>query len=80
MTLREPVVWVHRTGKAGVIPAFNVEGGLEKEARINKEKMEKVCLVFFISSDPSPTHDLIAFEFQSPSQTSAESGCPYPSY
>ena len=37
-----PVVWVHRTEKAGVIPAFNIEGQLEREARQNKEVNEKV--------------------------------------
>lgn len=36
------VVRVHRTGKAGVVPAFNIEGQFEKEARHNKEANEKV--------------------------------------
>jgi hypothetical protein len=39
------LVWVHRTEKAGVIPAFNIEGQLEREARQNKEVNEKVGLV-----------------------------------
>ena len=48
-----PVVWVHSTGKAGVVTAFNIEGGLEKEARLNKEENEKVRRVsssFFLRS------------------------------
>jgi len=35
------LIRVHRTGRAGVIPAFNIEGGLEREARRNKERNEK---------------------------------------
>ena len=42
MLNQTPVVWVHRTEKAGVIPAFNIEGQLEREARQNKEVNEKV--------------------------------------
>ena len=42
--LNEPVVKVHRTGKAGVVPAFNIEGQFEREARYNKEANEKACL------------------------------------
>jgi len=41
---RGPVVRVHRTGKAGVVPAFNIEGHFEREARHNKEANEKVCM------------------------------------
>jgi hypothetical protein len=44
MTLmKELVVWVDSTATAGVVTAFNIEGGLEKEARLNKEENEKVC-------------------------------------
>ena len=42
MTLNEPVVRVHRTSRAGVVPAFNIEGQFEREARHNKEANEKV--------------------------------------
>lgn len=34
---------MHRTEKAGVIPVFNIEGQLEREARQNKEANEEVC-------------------------------------
>jgi len=35
------LVRVHRTAKAGVVPAFNIEGQFEREARHNKEANEK---------------------------------------
>lgn len=35
------LIRVKRTGKAGVVPAFNIEGQLEREARQNKEANEK---------------------------------------
>ena len=36
MMLSKPVVRVHRSGKAGVVPAYNVEGQFEREARLSK--------------------------------------------
>ena len=41
--LNKPVVRVHRTGKAGVVHASNIEGQFEREARHNKEANQKVC-------------------------------------
>lgn len=35
------LIRVHSTGKPGVVPAFNVEGQLERKARENKEANEK---------------------------------------
>jgi len=35
------LVRVHRTSRAGVVPAFNIEGQFEREARQNKEANEK---------------------------------------
>ena len=45
MILSEAVIKVHSTGKPGVVPAFNIEGQLERKARENKEANEKVCRV-----------------------------------
>ena len=45
MTLNGPVVRVHRTSRAGVVPAFNIEGQFEREARHNKEANEKVRML-----------------------------------
>lgn len=41
MILSEAVIKVHRTGKPGVIPAFNIESQLERMAREKKESEEK---------------------------------------
>ena len=45
IVLNEPVIRVHSTGKPGVVPAFNVEGQLERKARENKDANEKACRV-----------------------------------
>ena len=54
--LKEPVVWVDNAAKAGVVTAFNIEGGLEKEARLNKEQNEKVCVCLSLSLSLAPSH------------------------
>jgi len=55
------LVRIHRTGKAGVVPAFNIEGQFEREARQNKEANEKQSHHRNISKrafkDQNTTHD-----------------------
>lgn len=60
---------MHRTGKAGVVPAFNIEGQFEREARYNKEANEKVRLPTCLTSNSPLTHVSTAIASESPLQT-----------